>query len=230
MEEVTGESKRPSLIGTNLLLIVTVVIQIYLYIMGPSRALELYETYSLIPANLFSGVNIDSVFTYMFLHGNLAHLLVNSIALYGAGSIVERDIGHIKYLLVFVVSGVTAGLVHCLLNPSSEVPLVGSSGGIFGVIAVLFLLMPFKITFALVIPLPSVLVGIMLILIELSAFWMANDFGVAHDAHLAGFIAGGACAFIIEKRRALKGLFIAAVVLALMYYLGVYFNLIPMRG
>lgn len=212
------------------MLIATVSIQLYFYILGPSKALELYESYSLVPVNLFGGVNVDSIVTYMFLHGNLVHLLVNSVALYGAGSIVERDIGHVKYLLVFVASGVAAGLVHCVLNPSSEIPLVGSSGAIFGVIAVLFLLMPFKITFALVVPLPSVVLGIMLSLVELTAFWMASDFGVAHDAHLAGFVMGGICAFVIDKKRAVKGLFIAAVVLALIYYLGVYFNLLPARG
>jgi hypothetical protein len=230
MEEVREESKKPSLMVTNLLLIATVSIQLYLYILGPSKALGLYETYSLVPVNLFGGIHVDSIVTYMFLHGNLVHLLVNSVALYGAGSIVERDIGHVKYLLVFVASGIAAGLVHCILNPSSKIPLVGSSGAIFGVIAVLFLLMPFKITFALVVPLPSVILGIMLSLIELSAFWMASDFGVAHDAHLAGFVMGGISAFLIDKRRAVKGLFIAAVVLALMYYLGVYFNLLPVRG
>lgn len=212
------------------MLIATVTIQLYFYILGPSKALDLYESYSLVPVNLFGGVNVDSIVTYMFLHGNLVHLLVNSVALYGAGSIVERDIGHVKYLLVFVASGVAAGLVHCVLNPSSEIPLVGSSGAIFGVIAVLFLLMPFKITFALVVPLPSVILGIMLSLVELTAFWMASDFGVAHDAHLAGFVMGGICAFVIDKKRAVKGLFIAAVVLALIYYLGVYFNLLPARG
>ncbi len=230
MEKVTVESKKPSMMVTNLLLITTVSIQLYLYILGSSKALGLYETYSLVPVKLFGGVNVDSIVTYMFLHGNLVHLLVNSVALYGAGSIVERDIGHAKYLLVFVASGVTAGLVHCILNPSSEIPLVGSSGAIFGIIAILFLLMPFKITFTLIVPLPSVILGIMLILVELSAFWMANDFGIAHDAHIAGFVTGGICAFLIDKKRTMKGLFIAAVVLALIYYLGVYFNLLPARG
>jgi len=230
MEEVGEEKKKPSLMATNLLLIATISIQLYLYMVGSSKALKLYETYSLVPVNLLGGVNVDSIITYMFFHGNLVHLLVNSVALYGAGSIVERDIGHVKYLLVFLASGVAAGLVHCILNPSSEIPLVGSSGAIFGVIAILFLLMPFKITFALVVPLPSVILGIMLSLVELSAFWMASDFGVAHDAHLAGFVTGGICAFIIDKKRAVKGLFIAAVVLALIYYLGVYFNLLPSRG
>lgn len=222
--------KQPTPIVTSFLVVVTVFIQIYLYTMQRSDALEIFDAFSLVPALFFGGTHLESLVTYMFLHGNLLHLFVNSVALYGAGSIVERDIGRLMYLMVFLASGVAAGFVHCLLNPSSSSPLVGSSGAIFGVIAVLFLLMPFKLTFALVVPLPSVIMGIMLSLVELSAFWMAKDIGIAHDAHLAGFITGGVCAFAIDKKRALRGLLIAVAVLAILYYLGVYFDLLPDQG
>lgn len=218
--------KEPTPFITNLILVTTILIQIYISIIPKGEALRIYETYSLVPVQLFDGVHIDSLFTYMFLHGNLVHLLVNSIALYGTGRTVERDIGNIKYLLVFIISGVAAGIFHSYLNPFSSAPLVGSSGAIFGVIATLFLLMPFKITFALIVPLPSVIVGVMLSIVELSAFWMQNDLGIAHDAHLAGFITGCVCAFAIDRDRALKGLIIAGTVVALLYYLGVYFGLI----
>ena len=227
MEDEGRERIQPAPYVTSALLILTIIIQLYLFVLRPSEALEFYETYSLIPANLFKGVHIDSLVTYMFLHGNLMHLIVNGVALYGAGIIVERDIGHLRYFLAFLLSGISAGLIHGLLNPSSDTPLVGSSGAIFGIIAILFLLMPFKITFALVVPMPSVIVGLMLSAVEISAVWMASDMGIAHDAHLIGFVTGGVCAFVIDKKRALKGLFIAAVVLAVIYYLGVYFNLIP---
>jgi membrane associated rhomboid family serine protease len=227
MEDEGKERRQPVPYVTGALLFMTVLVQLYLLILGPPTTLEFYEMYSLVPVNLFDGVHIDSLITYMFLHGNLMHLIVNGVALYGAGSIVERDIGHTRCLMVFLFSGISAGLIHCFLNPSSGVPLVGSSGAIFGIIAVLFLLMPFKITFALVVPLPSVVVGLMLSAVELSAFWMASDVGIAHDAHLVGFITGGACAFLIDRKRALKGLFIAIVVLAVIYYLGAYLNLIP---
>ncbi len=227
MGDEEEKKRKPTPVVTNLFLLLTVFIQISLLAMNQTDAEKLYYAYSLVPYNLLNGLHVDSLLTYMFLHGSLLHLFVNSIALLGAGSIVERDIGHIRYLLVFLVSGVAAGIAHSYLNPYSEVPLVGSSGAIFGVIAILFLLMPFKLTFALIVPLPSVIVGIMLVLVELSAFWMANDFGIAHDAHLAGFIIGGVCAFIIDQRRALKGLIVAVLVLAAMYYAGVYFGLIP---
>jgi membrane associated rhomboid family serine protease len=86
--------------------------------------------------------------------------------------------------------------------------------------------MPFKLTYALVIPLPSVVVGLMLVLVESSAIWLANDIAIAHDAHIVGFIVGSAYAFILDKRRALKGLVIASVILVLMYLIGLYYDVI----
>jgi membrane associated rhomboid family serine protease len=227
--EMEGKGTRRSTpTVTYFILAFTVLLQLYLSMLPESEILGLYEDFSLIPVRFFNGVNLHGIITYMFLHGDMVHIFINSIGLYGAGSIVERDIGHIRYLMVFLLSGVMAGVAHCFLNPISEAHLVGSSGAIFGVIAVLFLLMPFKITFALVVPLPSVIVGLMLSAVELSAFLMSTDLAIAHDAHLSGFIMGGICAFVLDKKRAMRGLFIAIVVLVVIYLLGIYLKIIPM--
>lgn len=224
------DRKRPPPTVTYFLLAFTILLQLYISTLPEAEAMELYEAFSLVPVHFLEGLYLDTTVTYMFLHGSLMHLLVNSIALYGAGSIVERDIGSLKFLLVFLLSGLIAGAMHCYLNPNSSIPLVGSSGAIFGIIAVMFLLMPFKLTLALMIPLPSVIVGLILIAVELSAFWMPTDVGIAHDAHLSGFIMGGICAFGIDKKRAIKGVLIAAAILALIYLLGVYLNLMNSFG
>ena len=216
--------KRP--IVTYLLLASTALIQLYVSIVPTPKALRVYEAYSLFPVRLFDGVGVEALVTYMFLHGGWLHFFVNAIALWGAGSIVEREIGHARYVLVYLSSGVAAGLAHSFLNMSSRVPLVGSSGAIFGVIAVLFLLMPFKITFALIVPLPAVLIGIMLSAVTFSAIWLSADGVVAHQSHLGGFIFGCLWAFTFDRRRALKGLIVAAVVFAILYYLGVHFSLV----
>jgi membrane associated rhomboid family serine protease len=224
MEEPTERKTAPYI--TYLLMVVMAFLQAYLTFLPSARALNIFETYSLMPVRLLDGVFLDSAVTYMFLHGNWVHLFVNVIALLGAGIPVERDIGRLRFIILFMLSGLFAGAVHSVLNPLSSVPLVGSSGAIFGVIAVLFLLMPFKLTYALVIPLPSVVVGLMLVLVESSAIWLANDIAIAHDAHIVGFIVGSAYAFILDKRRALKGLVIASVILVLMYLIGLYYNVI----
>ena len=227
-----GEDKQKKRVPfiTYFILAVTLLIQLFMILLSTDEYLRVYETYSLIPTLLFQGVHIDSLLTYIFLHGSPIHLIVNSIALYGAGTIVEREIGHIKFLGAFITSGFVAGGVHSYLNPQSGIPLVGSSGAVFGIIAIMFLLMPFKLTYALVVPMPSVIVGLMLTLVEVSAFWLANDPGVAHDVHLAGFFVGGLTAFMIDQKKAVNGLVISIIILVFLYFLGTYFNLIPPMG
>ena len=224
MEESTERKPAPYI--TYLLMMLMVFLQTLLTLLPSARALSIFETYSLMPVRLLDGIFLDSAVTYMFLHGNWVHLFVNVIALLGAGIPVERDIGRVRFIILFMLSGLFAGVVHSVLNPLSSVPLVGSSGAIFGVIAVLFLLMPFKLTYALVIPLPSVVVGLMLVLVESSAIWQANDIAIAHDAHIMGFITGCVYAFILDKRRAFKGLIVAAVILVLMYLISQYYGVI----
>ena len=72
----------------------------------------------------------------------------------------------------------------------AEVPVIGASGAIFGLIAVMLLLMPFKVTTALLLPLPGVVMGLLLVLIEVAAVMVSVESGVAHDMHLYGFFVG----------------------------------------
>lgn len=221
-----GKERKPRPIITYALIAVMALIHLYLSLIPPEETLLFYETYSLFPARLFDGIYIDTLLTHVFLHGNWVHLIVNCASLLGAGVIVETDLGHLKFLGAFISSGVIAGLSHSLLNPPSTVSIIGASGAIFGVIAVLFLLMPFKITYALVIPLPSVAVGLMLSIVELYSLYTPTDLTIAHDAHIAGFAFGCIYAFIVDKKRALKGLVVALIVLGVMYYIGVAYGVI----
>ena len=221
-----GKERKPRPIITYALIAAMALIHLYLSLIPREAALLFYETYSLFPVRLFDGIMLDTLLTYAFLHGNWVHLIVNSVSLLGAGMIVENDIGHLKFLGAFITSGVIAGLSHSILNPPSSVPIIGASGAIFGVIAVLFLLMPFKITYALIVPLPSVAVGLMLSIIELYSLYTPTDLTIAHDAHIAGFAYGLIYAFIVDKRRALKGVVVALIVLAVMYYIGVAYGVI----
>jgi membrane associated rhomboid family serine protease len=224
---MTEEAKRkPKPIVTYALLAAMTIIHLYLSITPIAETIRLYETYSLFPARLIDGVTVDTLITYIFLHGNWVHLFANTISLLGAGTIVENDLGHTKFLGAFLTSGIIAGLLHAILNPTSSTPIIGASGAIFGIIAILFLLMPFKITYALMIPLPSVAVGLMLSIVELYSLWTPTNLTIAHDAHIAGFAYGLIYAFIIDKKRALKGLVIALIVLAVMYYIGVVYGVI----
>ncbi|TRO54034.1 rhomboid family intramembrane serine protease, partial [Candidatus Bathyarchaeota archaeon] len=124
----------------------------------------------------------------------------------------------------YVGSGVLAGLAHAVINPSSSIPVIGASGAIFGLIAVLLLLMPFEITTAMILPLPGVVVGIILLVIEVLSLLSNPGSDIAHDIHLYGFFFGGVAAFIVDYDKAVRGLIVAAITLVALYVWVVYFN------
>ena len=81
------------------------------------------------------------LFTYMFLHGSIMHLLINMYSLYVIGTQLETFIGKFKFMFVFIISGICGGLLSAIatpfLNPGKNVVSVGASGAIFGLVAAL---------------------------------------------------------------------------------------------
>ncbi|MFB0543699.1 MAG: rhomboid family intramembrane serine protease [Candidatus Bathyarchaeia archaeon] len=210
--------RRPRI--TYLLLLSLTFITALLFVIGEPFMDRIFQSFSLVPARVLRGRELHTLVTYMFLHSGFEHFALNALALLGAGIAVERDIGSESFILLFLLSGIVAGLVHCFAFPNSPTPVVGASGAIFGVIAVLCLLMPFKITFVAIFPLPAVVVGIILGLAEAYSALYSLDPNIAHFAHLGGFAFGGLSAFIIDAERATRGLVIAVLVYISLYLLG----------
>jgi len=180
--------------------------------------------FGVVPTLVLSGRGALSLVTYMFLHAGFQHLMTNMFVLFTVGRAVEKEVGTRRFGLIYLGSGVLGGLAHVTVNTRSSVPVVGASGAIFGLIAVLLLLMPFEVTTAMIIPLPGVAVGIILLLIEVSSLLMSPGSVVAHDIHLYGFLFGGLGAFAVDYDKALRGLMIASVTLVALYVWAVYFN------
>jgi membrane associated rhomboid family serine protease len=82
------------------------------------------------------------VFTSMFLHGSWLHLIFNMLALWIFGDNVEDYVGHFRYLLLYLLSGVAAAALHLLFNLYSITPTVGASGAIAGIMGAYFVLYP----------------------------------------------------------------------------------------
>ena len=80
--------------------------------------------------------------TYMFLHGDILHLSSNMLFLWVFGDNVEDAMGHIKFLVFYLLCGIAGGLAHASLLPSSKLPLIGASGAVAGVIAAYLILHP----------------------------------------------------------------------------------------
>jgi membrane associated rhomboid family serine protease len=180
--------------------------------------------YGVVPVLVSSGRSVVSLVTYMFLHAGFQHLVTNMFVLFTVGRAIEKEVGTGRFSLIYLGSGVLGGLAHAAVNPQSSVPVVGASGAIFGLIAVLVLLMPFEVTTAMIIPLPGVAVGIIMLLVEVSSLLVDPGSTVAHDIHLYGFLFGGLGAFAVDYGRALRGLMIASAILVALYVWAVYFN------
>lgn len=141
-----------------------------------------------------------TLFTSIFLHGGWAHLIGNMLYLYIFGHNVEDRIGHKEYFLFFMLCGVGAGLTEVFFHHDAEIPLIGASGAIAGVLGGYFLLFP-RSRILTMIPLV-----IFFPVIEVSAFfflgfWFLLQFlqgtlsmgaseGIAWWAHAGGFVVG----------------------------------------
>jgi membrane associated rhomboid family serine protease len=148
--------------------------------------------------------------TCMFLHGGFMHLFGNMLFLWIYGDNVERRLGPLAYLFWYLLTGMAATLSHALVFSSSEVPLVGASGAISGMLGFYFVWFP-RNTVRMLAFLPPFLMqvfeiparfvlGMYLVLDNLLPFLFAGEGGVAHGAHIGGFIAGAIAAWAMDRR------------------------------
>lgn len=197
--------------------IVTANVLVYFYVnLGLSaRALHaFFLQYGIVPIR-YSNPDLAAHFglleqalpflTSMFLHGGVLHLLFNMWTLVIFGDNIEDWFGHGGFLLFYLYCGVASGLLHLWTNWGSELPTIGASGAIAGVMGAYFLLFP-KARILTLVP-----IFIFLQFLELPAFvflgfWFLLQFlsgtaagaggGVAWWAHVGGFVAGAAVVFI----------------------------------
>jgi membrane associated rhomboid family serine protease len=107
--------------------------------------LPVCEAYGLVPAVFGRTGDLVPLFSHAFLHDPEApfgHLGGNVLVLLLAGSIVERELGSVRFLALYTAAGLLGGLLHIAVDSSSSVPLIGASGAISGVLAVLGVLRP----------------------------------------------------------------------------------------
>lgn len=148
-----------------------------------------------------------TLFSYMFLHADWWHLIGNMLFLWVFGDNIEDALGHLRYLLFYVLCGILAGLAHLLIYPDSYAPLVGASGAVAGVIGAYALLYPHvrvfvlnKIVVMFPISLPAWIILGVWIAAQFFYLAMEADDGVAWFAHIAGVFAGAGLVFVFKRR------------------------------
>ena len=104
----------------------------------------LHHALGVVPANFLSGHPLAamSLFSYQFLHGGFWHLLSNMWFLYIFGDSVEDRMGHTRYLMFYLLSGVAGGLLQVLLGPKSTSHVIGASGAVSGILGAYIILFP----------------------------------------------------------------------------------------
>ncbi len=215
------------------ILLITLNVLVYFYettlgaginLEGQSREFSTFlDTWAVIPTEYTQGADIGptpsplflTLLSSMFMHGNLLHIGSNMLYLWVFGDNVESNMGHVKYLIFYLLSGVLASIAHILFNFSSSVPSLGASGAIAGVLGAYLVLFPRAQVRTLVI------FVIFITIIRISALlligiWFAIQFmqgvlslgaetaqtgGVAVWAHVGGFVAGAILVFLFRGPR-----------------------------
>ncbi|MAG36577.1 MAG: hypothetical protein CL878_10095 [Dehalococcoidia bacterium] len=140
-DENLGQRRRPIV---NYALIGTCIAVFALQELVPGDSEALVRTWGLVPARLLNDgpVAAHTLITHMFLHGNLLHIGGNMLFLWVFGDNIEDEFGHIPYLLFYLGTGVLAGLASVALRATSDVPGIGASGAISGVLGAYLVLFP----------------------------------------------------------------------------------------
>lgn len=184
---------------------------VYLWEFSLGRAMDgALVVFGFTPASLFAGYvpapDIGQVpawltiLTSMFLHGSVLHLAGNMLYLWIFGNNVEDAMGHLRFVVFYLVSGVAAALTLAYIDPAARVPMVGASGAISGVLAAYVLLFP-RARVTVIVPLGIIFYPFRITAVWVVGFWFVLQLfsaaatrpdqpGVAWWAHVGGFIAG----------------------------------------
>jgi len=171
----------------------------------------IYNNFTMVPAEILQGENLHTLFTSMFLHADIFHIGGNMLYLYIFGDNIEDFLGHLRFLLFYFVCGLVADLAHILSIASTaglQIPTLGASGAISGVMGAYILLYPrsriqtLVLTFVItVVSVPAVFFLGFWFILQLLYTWLGIGGNVAYGAHIGGFIAGIALGWIAKRRR-----------------------------
>jgi len=184
---------------TYTIIVINSLVFIYQYLILPPESLgHIISTYALTPA----APSVITVFTSMFMHGGLMHIIFNMWFLWIFGDNIESVLGHKRYVLFYLLCGVGAALAQIQINTGSQIPMVGASGAIAGVLGAYLIRFPratvhvlvILIIFITFIRVPAMVVIGIWFLSNLTAglgtLGIEETGGTAWFAHLGGFVSG----------------------------------------
>jgi len=196
-----------------------VLVFLWQFSLGAQGGERAIYAFGLIPAVLFDRVDLPggvavippvmTVLTSMFMHGGFMHVAGNMLYLWIFGDNVEDSMGHGRFVVFYLLCGIAAALSQAVPNPLSQVPMVGASGAISGVLGAYLLLYPYA-RVLVIIPIGFVYTARLSAALVL-ALWFGLQLlnqlmtppdaaGVAFRAHIGGFVAGMALIPLFKRR------------------------------
>jgi membrane associated rhomboid family serine protease len=171
----------------------------------------IYDNFAMVPAEILRGENLHTLFTSLFLHADIFHIGGNMLYLYIFGDNIEDTFGHLRFLLFYFVCGLVADFAHILSIASTsglQIPTLGASGAISGVMGAYILLYPrarietIVLTIVItVVSIPAVFFLGFWFILQLLYTWLDMGGNVAYWAHIGGFVAGIVLGLIAKRRR-----------------------------
>jgi membrane associated rhomboid family serine protease len=185
------------------------VVFLYEQTLSPQEFELFLHNYALIPARYFdtglvlSPVDAVPLFTSMFLHSGWFHVIFNMWTLWIFGAALEDRLGHGRFILFYVLCGLAACLAHAFLYPDSQIPVIGASGAVAGVIAAyafsfpsarLIVLVPLFLVIPLFVQIPAFVFATLWFVVQIMQGYFESIVpgisGIAWWAHISGFLAG----------------------------------------
>jgi len=178
------------------------------------RSGELFYTYGLIPSVLMGHNQLPadlyvipswlSIFTSMFMHGGFMHLAGNMLYMWIFADNIEDNLGPKKFLVFYLLSGIGAAFTQVLIDTHSQVPMVGASGAIGGVLGAYLINHP-NARVLVLIPFGFFSQLIKIRALYVLGFWFILQFissggGVAYAAHIGGFVSGMILILFFNKK------------------------------
>ena len=178
------------------------------------RTGELFYSYGLIPSVLMGHNNLPmdlyavpasiTIFTSMFMHGGFMHIIGNMLYMWIFADNIEDDLGHTKFIIFYLLSGIGAAMTQVLVDTHSQIPMVGASGAIGGVLGAYLINHP-KAKVLVLIPFGFFSQLIKIRALYVLGFWFILQFisqggGIAYAAHIGGFVSGMILILFFNKK------------------------------
>ena len=196
-----------SLIAINVIIFIWEVVATNFF-SNPLKVNEIFYNYGTVPDLVFQG-DYFTLVTSMFLHGGVIHIIGNMVFLYIFGDNIEDRFGHFKYLILYLFWGITAGIIHSFYAVSvggGDIPAVGASGAISGVLGAYLILFPRAKIFTVItaffittVRIPALAYIPIWFILQVIFSIFNPEGGVAYLAHIGGFVVGAGVSFLAKS-------------------------------